>query len=95
MSDWQDKNIPEKCRDCEFCEKYTDLYTPYYMSYWKYSCKNKHNCKKQVIMEKTYKRAMYNNRIPLILRIIFFYISYPFRKHDNSPLVGTSYHSFY
>lgn len=39
MRDWRDKNIPEKCRDCEYCEKYTDLYTTYYMSYWKYSCK--------------------------------------------------------
>ena len=46
MNDWRDKNIPEKCRGCEFCKRYGDLYTPYHMSYWKYSCKNKHNCKK-------------------------------------------------
>ena len=44
MADWRDKNIPEKCRDCEYCEKYTDLYTPYYMSYWQYSCKRNKNC---------------------------------------------------
>lgn len=46
MVDWRDKNIPEKCRDCEYCDKYTDLHTSYYMSYWKYSCKrNKICCK--------------------------------------------------
>lgn len=44
MDDWRDKNIPEKCRDCEYCEKYTVLYSPYHMSYWKYSCKSNKNC---------------------------------------------------
>lgn len=48
MDDWRDKYIPEKCRDCEYCEKYTDLYIPYNMSYWRYSCKRNKNCYKQI-----------------------------------------------